>query len=87
MFFGGNCRLQKNAQCESCELSFIWGKMRTAARETAPQIALRNSSKEVGGKDSKDVIFVYMQSSTHFLVESFCWSCEASADYEEQSSP
>ena len=31
-----------------CELSFIWGKMRTEAWETAPQIALRNSSTEVG---------------------------------------
>ena len=29
---------------------FIWRKMRAAARETAPQIALRNSSKEARGK-------------------------------------
>ena len=29
------CQLKKNAQQESCELSFIWGKMRTIARETA----------------------------------------------------
>ena len=29
---------------------FIWRKMRTAAQETAPQIALRNSSKEARGK-------------------------------------
>ena len=29
---------------------FIWCKMRTAARETAPQITLRNSSKEARGK-------------------------------------
>ena len=42
----------KNAQCENCKLSFIWGKMRTAAWETAPQIALRNSSKETRGKVS-----------------------------------
>ena len=41
----------KNVQCESCKLSFIRGKMSTAARETAPQIALRNCSKENGGKD------------------------------------
>ena len=32
------------------ELSFIWGKMRTIAWETAFQIALRNCSKEVGGR-------------------------------------
>ena len=32
---------------------FIWGKMRTASWETAiaPQIALRNCSKEAKGKD------------------------------------
>ena len=33
---------KKDAQFESCELSLIWGKMRTAGRETAPEIALRN---------------------------------------------
>ena len=38
---------EKNAQCESWGLSFIWGNMRTAAWETAPQIALRNCSKEI----------------------------------------
>ena len=27
---------EKRAQHESCKLSFIWGKMRTEARETAP---------------------------------------------------
>ena len=32
---------KKDAQLESFELSFIWGKMRTAAQEAAPQIALR----------------------------------------------
>ena len=36
----------KNAQHKSCEISFIWGSMRTAAQETARQIALRNCSKE-----------------------------------------
>ena len=32
---------KKEAQLQSCQLSFIWGKMRTAALETAPQRALR----------------------------------------------
>ena len=41
-------RPKKNAHRESCELSFIWGKMRTIARETASQTALRNCSTEVG---------------------------------------
>ena len=69
------CRLKKNAQHESCELSFIWGKMRTAAQETAFQIALRNCPKGVGGKVSIYVILVkgeYMQSSTYFFAEGFC---------------
>ena len=35
------CLLKKDTQCESCQLSFTWGKMRTAAWETLPQIALR----------------------------------------------
>ena len=44
-----NCPLKKDVQVESCELSFIWGKMRTAALEAASQIALRDCSKaEVG---------------------------------------
>ena len=45
------CRLKKKkVQLESCELSFIWDKMRTAARETASQAALRDCCKAaVGG--------------------------------------
>ena len=45
-----NCWLKRNEQNESCELSFVWVNMRTAAWETAPQITLRNWSKE-GGRD------------------------------------
>ena len=45
--------MKKNAQCESCELSFIWGKMRTVAQETASQIALSE-----GGKVSTYVILM-----------------------------
>ena len=54
----------KNAQHESCKLSFIWGKMRTAAWETAPQITLRNCSKEAVGEVG--IYVIYMQSSTYF---------------------
>ena len=32
------------------ELSFIWGKMRTAAQESAPQRALRDCSEEAVGE-------------------------------------
>ena len=45
---GQHGRLKKNAPSKSCELSFIWGKMRTAVQQTAPQIALRKCSKETG---------------------------------------
>ena len=44
--------------------------MRTAAREIVSQIALRNCSKDLGGKDSIYVTLEkgeYRQSSTHFL--------------------
>ena len=37
-------RLKTDAQLESCEVSFIWAKMRTAAR-AASQRALRDCSK------------------------------------------
>ena len=39
-----------DTQCEGCTLNFIWGKMRTAAQETAPPIALRDCSREAVGK-------------------------------------
>ena len=58
--------LKENAQCESYELSFIWGNMRTAVRETEPQIVLRDCSKDVWGKESVYVILEkgeYTQSS------------------------
>ena len=60
--------------------------MRAAAWETAPRIALRNCSKEVGEKDSIYVTLVkweHVQSGTYFLVESFYCFCKASASYEE----
>ena len=65
------CLLKKNVQNESCELSFIGGKMRTIAQETY-QIALRNCSREVGGKVNINIYVIlvkgeYMQLSTYFL--------------------
>ena len=65
--------LRKKAQHESCKLSFTWGKMRTIAWETAPQIPLRNCCKEIEGKVSIHGILVkgqYMQSSTSYIL--FC---------------
>ena len=41
---------KKYVQYESCKLSFNWGKMRTVGQEIAPQIPLRNCSKEAGMK-------------------------------------
>ena len=37
---------KKDAQVESCKLSFIWSKTRTARQEATVQIALRDCSKE-----------------------------------------
>ena len=53
---------------------FIGVKMKTSAKEKAPQIALRNFSKEAGGKVSIYQILVmgeYMQ-SRHIFPEDFC---------------
>ena len=41
--------IKNDAQLQGCELSFIWGKMRTTAQEAAPRIALRDCFKEVVG--------------------------------------
>ena len=41
---------KKDVQLESCKLSFIWGKMRTASREASSQIALRLLQSGSGGK-------------------------------------
>ena len=41
---------KKDVQLESYELSFIRGKMRTAVREAASQIALKDCSKEAVGE-------------------------------------
>ena len=63
--------------------------MRTAAWETAPQIALRNCSKEVGGKDSIYVILVkgeYMQLSIYFFLQVFVSLMKFSASHKELSS-
>ena len=80
---------KKTAQSKSPEFSFIWGNMKTAARETEAQVALRNCFREVGERDSVYVILVKggVQACRHiFFVESFCWSHEASATHEKQSS-
>ena len=47
-FLRHTCLLKKmqNMRIACC---FIWGKMRTAAWETAPQMALRDCSKEIVG--------------------------------------
>ena len=75
---------KKNAQLESRESNFMWGKMRTIAQQTAYQRALRNCSKEVGGNASIYGILVkgkYMQSSTFFFF------LQVFASHEEQMSP
>ena len=51
-------KTKNKTQHKSCELYFIWGKMRTIAWETASQRALRNCSKEVRGEGSMYAILV-----------------------------
>ena len=41
---------KKDAQLESCEVTLIWGKIRTAALETVLQVAQRDCSKEAVGE-------------------------------------
>ena len=41
---------KNNTQCESCELSFIWGKVRMIAWDTVSWIALEESLQRGGGK-------------------------------------
>ena len=43
-----SCRLKIKMYIMSCELNFIWVKIRTIAQEREFQIALRNFSKELG---------------------------------------
>ena len=74
--------MKKIVQYESCELSFIWGKMRTIARETAFQIALRNCSKEVGERSGFYMILV---KGVRAVKHTF-WQ-RLTASHEEQMSP
>ena len=57
---------KKDVQLKSCELSFIWGKMRNAAQEAASQRALRDCAKAAVGKGQ---CARFCPSSE----ESFCW--------------
>ena len=76
---------KKKVQLESCELSFIQGKMRTEAQDIAPQIALRYSkeeylrcSKEVGGEGLYICGFGGSTcNQAQIFPEGFCWSHEA----------
>ena len=59
--------LKNKPQHENGKLSFIWGKMKTIAQDTASQTAPRNCSKEAEEKVSTEVISVKgkcVQSST-----------------------
>ena len=75
---------EKNIQNESCELSFIWGKMRTIAQERF-QIALRNCSREVAGKVSIN-IYVILVKREFSAIKGFLYK-RFSASYEELMSP
>ena len=64
----------KYAPHESCDLSFIWGKMKMITQGIAFHIALRHCSKEIGKKVSMYVIWVkgeYMKLSIYVFAEVF----------------
>ena len=73
----------KNAQRENCELSFIGGEMRTAAWETAPQIAVRDHSKETVGEGQ--YVCDFGDGRVHAIKHKF--SQKLSASHKEQWSP
>ena len=76
---------QRDAESEHCWLlkmhkvkavSFTWGKMSSIARETAPQVALRDCPEAVGGR-SVSVWFWPLgnaRSKARVFVECCCWS-------------
>ena len=60
---------KKKLQCESCELNFIQGKMRTIAWETASQIPQKDWSEDTGQEGQHICDFGqggHMPLSTHF---------------------
>ena len=61
--------IKKDVQLESCELSFIWSKMRTIVWVTAFQTDLRNCSKEVWGRST----YMWFR-SRHHHEEMWCFS-------------
>ena len=66
----------KKCTTRKLQVKFFLRKMRTAVQETAPQIALRNCSREEGEKVSIYVTVVkgeYMELSTYFS-RRFCQS-------------
>ena len=74
----------KKAQCESCELSFIWGKMRAAAWEITPQTApkRRGESQHIcdfGEGGIHAIKFIFFQKASDNFVK-------LSAHHKEQSS-
>ena len=62
-----------HVQLESDKLSFIWGKMRTAGQQAAPQITLRDHSKEVVGEGQYTQVLVKgeFNANKHLLYKRF----------------
>ena len=82
-FIVNTCQLKRDAQRESCELSFTGGTIRTAARETAPQRALREetASKREWGKSTYQYTILLKRELKHFFYRRF------SASHEDMISP
>ena len=80
---------EKNAQSENCDLSCIWGKMRTIAWEIAFQIAPRIYSQEVERKVSTcDFGEVGVHAIKHMFLQTVS-ACpvKVTGSHQEQTSP
>ena len=72
----GSCQLKKYAQHESCQSTFIWGKMRTLSWETESQKTLRDCSEEVReGQYTCDLVKGGTHAIKHVIfADGFSWS-------------
>ena len=81
-----NAKFKKNAQRDSCELSFILGKMKWQYPEDSTQAALRNCSKEVMGRS----VYLWFWWKGIYAIKQFFFFFflqKVSCSHQEQLSP
>ena len=72
----GSCQLKKYTQHDSCQSTFIWGKMRTLTWETESQKTLRDCSEEVReAQYTCDLVKGGIRAIKHIIfADGFSWS-------------